>query len=211
MKSIVEEASSIAKAIENGWVRAGKPEEFTIRIFEEPEKNFLGFTKKPAKVGLFYKEAPVQQPSRNKDSRRQQPRPQALQRNQSEKIQQPQRALQPQKTTPTQKQPTPIIQPAQTLPQTPEQPKQPKWTPQLIDGSKEWIQAILKTIDKDSSSFTIEQKQYFLTIRFANPVISDKRKEQLLFRNWSHLLLQALRHRFKRGLRGYKIIITSAA
>jgi len=70
---------------------------------------------------------------------------------------------------------------------------------------------MLKTIEKGSIQFTTEQKQYFLTIRFANSILSDPRKEQLLFKNWSHLLLQALRHRFKRGLRGYKIIITRAA
>jgi predicted RNA-binding protein Jag len=61
MKSIIEEASSISKAIENGWIRAGKPQEFSVRIFEEPEKNFFGFTKKPAKIGIFYKEAPATQ------------------------------------------------------------------------------------------------------------------------------------------------------
>ncbi len=44
MKSIMEEASSILKAIEKGWNRAGKPQEFTVKVFEEPEHNFLGMT-----------------------------------------------------------------------------------------------------------------------------------------------------------------------
>ena len=209
MKSIVEEASSIAKAIENGWVRAGKPQEFTVRIFEEPEKNFLGLTKKPAKVGLFYQEAPVQQQGRSKDTRRQQPRPQPVQRVVSQKSQQPEKPQPERRSIPTQKQQTPIQQSA--APTLPEQPKQPKWTPELVEGSKEWINTMLKTLNKDSIQVTIDSRQYFLTIRFANPVLDDKRKEQLLYRNWAHLLLQALRHKFKRGLRGYKIIITSAA
>lgn len=204
MKSIVEEASSIAKAIENGWIRAGKPQEFTVRIFEEPEKNFLGFSKKPAKVGLFYKEIPA--PAIKKDSKRQQQRPQQTQRPFADRRQQ-QKPQQPQQMSLISK-----PQGQQVPQQRPvEQQKQPKWSPQLVDGSKEWIQTMLKTIDKDSTSFAIEQKQYFLTIRFAHPIFNDSRKEQFLFKNWSHLLLQALRHRFKRGLRGYKIIITSAA
>jgi hypothetical protein len=54
MKSMMEEASSIVKAIENCWLRAGKPQEFTVRILEEPQKNFLGMTTKPAKIALFF-------------------------------------------------------------------------------------------------------------------------------------------------------------
>ncbi len=56
MKSLVEEASSIAKAIEKAWERAGKPQSFSVKIYETGEKNFLGFTKKPAKVGIFFEE-----------------------------------------------------------------------------------------------------------------------------------------------------------
>lgn len=209
MKSIVEEASSIAKAIENGWIRAGKPQEFTVRIFEESEKNFLGFNKKPAKVGLFYKEAPVQQPSRSKDAKRQPVRQGTVQRSSQERVQQPQKSQPERRPTPIAKQQTVTQQPAPSKIQ--DQEKQSKWTPELIEGSKEWINTILKTIKQDTIPCTIDTKQYCLNIRFAKPVVTDKRKEQLLFRNWSHLLLQALRHRFKRGLRGYKIIITSAS
>lgn len=56
MKSLVEEASSIAKAIEKAWERAGKPQSFSVKVYETPEKNFFGFTKKSAKVGIFFEE-----------------------------------------------------------------------------------------------------------------------------------------------------------
>jgi predicted RNA-binding protein Jag len=62
MKSLVEEASSIAKAIEKAWDRAGKPQAFSVKIYETGEKNFLGFTKKSAKVGIFFEE---EQPKSN--------------------------------------------------------------------------------------------------------------------------------------------------
>ena len=112
MKSIVEEASSIAKAIENGWIRAGKPQEFTVRIFEESEKNFLGFSKKPAKVGFFYYEAPVQQQSRGKDLCRQQSRQQTTPRVSTERIQQPQKPIAEQRPN----KPTKIQQPIEKSP-----------------------------------------------------------------------------------------------
>ena len=56
MKSIIEEASSIAKAVEQAWERAGQPSEFSIKIFQLPQKNFFGFTKVSAKIGIFFGE-----------------------------------------------------------------------------------------------------------------------------------------------------------
>ena len=61
MKSIVQESSSVFKAIEKGWERAGKPKDFSVKIFEEPEKNFFGMTLKSAKVGIFFEEGKMLQ------------------------------------------------------------------------------------------------------------------------------------------------------
>ena len=46
---------TIAKAIEQGWIKAGKPKDFTIKIFEEPQKNFFGLLQK-SKIGIFIEE-----------------------------------------------------------------------------------------------------------------------------------------------------------
>src|SRR5687768_7128192 len=54
MKSIIEEGSSIAHAVEKAWQRAGNPPEFTIKIFQIPQKNFFGFTKVVAKIAIFF-------------------------------------------------------------------------------------------------------------------------------------------------------------
>lgn len=59
MKSIVEMASTIVKAIQQAWERAGKPQEFSVRILEEPETNFLGMTRKPAKIAFLFSEKAV--------------------------------------------------------------------------------------------------------------------------------------------------------
>lgn len=56
MKSIMEEGSSILKAVEKAWIRAGKPQEFSVKIFEEEQKNFFGMTKRSAKVAIFFDE-----------------------------------------------------------------------------------------------------------------------------------------------------------
>lgn len=56
MKSVMEEASSIFKAIENAWKRAGQPHDFSVKVFEEPQRNFFGLTVKSAKIALFFDE-----------------------------------------------------------------------------------------------------------------------------------------------------------
>ena len=59
MKSIIEQASSILKAIEKAWNQADKPKEFSIKIFEEEERNFFGMSTKPAKIGIFFGDKPA--------------------------------------------------------------------------------------------------------------------------------------------------------
>lgn len=59
MKSIMEEASTISKAIENAWNRAGQPQEFTVKILEHPKTTFFGLkTEKSAKIAFFFNEVP---------------------------------------------------------------------------------------------------------------------------------------------------------
>lgn len=60
MKSIMEEASSISKAIETAWNRAGQPTEFSVKVLELPQTSFFGLkTSKSAKVAFFFNEATV--------------------------------------------------------------------------------------------------------------------------------------------------------
>jgi len=61
MRSIIQEESSVEKAIRKSWEKAGKPTEFTIKVFEEEKKNFLGMTKEPAKIAIFFEDKPQKQ------------------------------------------------------------------------------------------------------------------------------------------------------
>lgn len=55
----MEEASTISKAIENAWNRAGQPQEFTVKILEHPKTTFFGLkTEKSAKIAFFFNEVP---------------------------------------------------------------------------------------------------------------------------------------------------------
>lgn len=55
MRSVVVEASTVAKAIEIAWLKAEKPEEFFIRVLQEHSAGFLGFGAQKAKIVFFFK------------------------------------------------------------------------------------------------------------------------------------------------------------
>jgi predicted RNA-binding protein Jag len=56
----MEEASTISKAIESAWNRAGQPQEFSIKILEHPKTSFFGLkTSKSAKIAFFFNELTV--------------------------------------------------------------------------------------------------------------------------------------------------------
>lgn len=57
MRSVIQEASTLSATIEQAWNKAGCPTEFKVKIFQKPEKGFLGFgVKKKAKVALFFED-----------------------------------------------------------------------------------------------------------------------------------------------------------
>lgn len=127
MKSVIQEGSSLAKAIEQGWIKAGKPKEFTIKIFQEAKKNFFGFTTIPAKVGIFFKD--FSSSSEHKDIKHNSPRPQHQQnrekrdhRDQRDYRQQPRRRFQ--KRPDDRSQNPNENQPRQARPQQPQHPRQ---------------------------------------------------------------------------------------
>lgn len=91
MKSVIQEASSLMKAIEKGWEKAGSPNEFTVKVLEQAERNFIGLTTKQAKVCILFGGHPQQhQPQRHPQHSHQQ-RPQQERHIQEPVQQQPRR------------------------------------------------------------------------------------------------------------------------
>ncbi|MDR3550467.1 MAG: hypothetical protein P4L31_03575 [Candidatus Babeliales bacterium] len=205
MKSIMEEAKSIAKAIENGWARAGKPQEFTVKVYEEPQTNFIGFTTKPAKIGLFFQEYTVAQSSRPQQKER--PHTQS----------QPQ----PRKAAHQEPQVRPVSSRAQQQAQVQAQPEisQPKrehtttspWNPELVASSQEWVKESLSLLADNNVTFTVEVDRYALKLNFNKLITQNDEKEKMLFRGWAYLIMQALRQKYKRPLKGLKVILMSNA
>lgn len=173
----MEEASSISKAIENGWTNAGKPKEFTVKIYEEPQKNFFGMTKQPAKVGIFFTEP------KSADTRRK-PRPA--------------------KQQPQNRKPKEVREPR---PKREQEDLGPIWDEEMITSANEWIGEILKHIGV-SAPYKVNPSRFHLRIEFGGSVLEDKDRQKHLFAILSGLMMTMLKRKYKRPLRGYKIVLT---
>ena len=212
MKSLVEEASSITKAIEKGWTNAGHPKEFTIKIYEEPQKNFIGMTVRPAKIGIFFTEsafpkvAEAPQGKRGRAGQEQGPKTPSAQADTR-----PLRARAPLAKEPVQKKEQKVVTREQTLSETgaPEQPQRqgPIWTDEMIATVKDWITEMLPLMDFDHIPFTVNAQHFHLKIQFQNSLYDDKNRQKYLFASLSNVLLTMLKRHYKRPLKGYKIVL----
>ena len=63
MKSVIAEAATISKAIEEAWKSAGCPIEFFTKIIEKPKPGFLGFGSKSAVIALFFTKDSIKEDS----------------------------------------------------------------------------------------------------------------------------------------------------
>lgn len=205
MKSIIEEASSIIKAIEKGWEKAGKPETFSVKIYEYPQKNFIGLTTRSAKIGIFFDEKKLElerkhaEPKHEKRITRPLDKPERIDRQSKKSVDKS-----------IEKTEKPFAKPEQKAIQRPlKTHERVFWTDHMVDLSKEWLTHLLQIIHKEPVTFTMEVTNHQLTVVLNKPILIDNDKERNLLRNLSIFLLQTLRHKFKRPLRGFKVIFTS--
>lgn len=217
MKSIMEEASSVIKAIEKGWIQAGKPQEFTIKVFEEATKNFIGITTKPAKVAIFFQErtASYTNAATNKQQVRQKPFAQRIDKQDDYK-----HSASPKKQFTQTKQPAKAPHAAPLHTEKPMRESQVNaasadkeretWTPEMVRSTQDWMQGLLSSLNKQHLTFSTEVKNYYLKINVAAPVVENSEQEKMLFRNCAYLIMQSLRNKFKKSFRGFKIILSSA-
>ncbi len=197
MKSIVEEASSVLKAIEKGWTLAGKPQEFSIKVFEVEQKNFLGMSTKPAKIAIFFSEKTNEKSTHRSEA--------------NEK-----RTPLKKDVKPVRRQPEPLASPSKTTLRVPEERKdrdsqRELWPSEMSEAAQEWLTNTLRLMNLSHTTFSLETKSYYLKINFERPLFDDPERERILFRSFAYLLMQSLRNKFKKGLRGYKVILTTKA
>jgi len=242
MKSIMHEASSLAKAIEQGWEKAGKPTDFSIKILEKPQKNFFGLTTHPAKIALYFDERSIGGHPQRSDAHRQ-PKPRDLRevpQRSPEREQRPQQQRHTESRRPEVRPIEPVsaqgygVQGRTRSESRPEQRAEPRvesdftqdttsrqpqphagprqeaqWNEAMTDYAREWLDTVLPESVGKRVGFTIEPNNLYLRITFESPVLENQEKEKRLYASLSLLILEALKRRFKVGLRKHKIILTN--
>lgn len=209
MKSIIQEASSIAKAVEQGWVKAEKPAEFTVKILEESQKNFLGLTTRPAKIALFFggKNLQKQEPARQRSQAQPAPRPQR-EVTREPRVEREQRTRQPEPVVRQER--VERTERTEVAPKVLPQKKQyePQWTPVMVENTQEWLTKTLALANLSHVQFTIAPQNFHLRITFNQHLLEDRDKEKQLLASFATLILEMLKRSFKTGLRGHKIVLT---
>lgn len=225
MKSIIEEASSVVKAIEKGWAQAGKPAEFSIKVFEVEQKNFLGMTTKSAKVAIFYghKNPSLQGAPHTEhyESHEKKGISQSCSAGRSEATVKKNIISQENTHTKSNSSVFPKKPQETTAPVKKEAPKyvakkpveqvvqKDIWTKEMIDAASDWLTEIIKVAQLPHAQFTTEAKNYFLKFSFEDSLFAQPENERLFFRSTAHLIVQALRNKFKKSFRGFKVILNS--
>ncbi len=205
MKSIMQEASSLMKAIEQAWTTAGKPQEFTVKILEEAQKNFIGLTTRSAKIALFFGE---KQTAKIHEPKQRQPRYQHAKEVREER--EPREQREPREYREKRHTEQQENQPAQRAEQPRQQRmQQPLWTEEMVDFSKNWMSENLAIMHKHIS-FTIEPQNFHLRITLSSPILDQHDKEKHLLASFSLLLIETLKKNFRSALRGHKIVLTHA-
>jgi predicted RNA-binding protein Jag len=221
MKSIIEQASSIMKAIEKAWDQAEKPKEFSIKIFEQEERNFFGMSTKPAKIGIFFDDKPTTHEKTTTAKPRQEIkecRPE-IRKNKQHKTQ-PDRPTSTLTTAPVDNFQTKPLNGSNVseIPHKPEQqdsaPKPLRqrripstWNDDMIAAAHKWLRQTLLFMDMPSIDFTSEVAGKNLKLTFNVPLIPDVMHEKQLFRSFAHLIISSLRNQYKQEIRDLKVVL----
>ncbi len=193
MKSIMQEASSVSKAIDLAWNRADKPSQFSVKVLEEPEHNMFGLTKKSAKIALFFEEKRKFDSFSRQPDRQRAPRPESQRRPQE---QQPQRRVQEQ------------AQPV-TTEQAPKRVR-PEWTDAMAQEARDWLDQTLQLIGASNATYNFSHSKSAVKVIFDKSVTGSEGKDRMLFSSFASLILSTLRHRHKKQLRNLKVILLIA-
>jgi predicted RNA-binding protein Jag len=222
LKSVIEESSSVIKAIEKAWAQVGKPAEFSVKVFESEQKNFLGMSVKSAKIGIFFQDQTTEASS--KDTHRAE-RPQRHERNSNrpafgEQGNKPEREQRPERAererggerNPRHRQGPREggregFQPERERREP--QSNTPRWSERMLSDVRVWLETTLKLVGSQIT-FTTQVHNYCLKIVFSQHIFADNEKERAFYRLASYLMMQSLRTSSKDSFRGFKIIMTTA-
>jgi predicted RNA-binding protein Jag len=212
MKSMLHEASSVAKAIEKAWLESGKPGEFSINILEVGEKGFLGFTKRPAVVSITFDPKRQSDKSRGKRPDTQERRPAA----QQQQTQSRDAQLAKKKPAPvTQRQIVGNLEDRRSPERSTDHQERPAqrsleevWSAELSTQVADWFKELVQLMGV-SGSVTSKVDNKVLQLYLDGRITSEGDDEKAACISLSYLLMQFLKKKYKRKFHSNHILITT--
>lgn len=203
MKSILQEANSIERAIDKAWNEAGKPKEFTIKVHDEGARSFLGFIKRPAIISILFKPekaTQVAQPRKEKPEEKREQRPgHHGQRPQKQGGRDGSRRY---AGTDEQRRAHVSSTSLESLHDEKEGVK-PEWLDLVVAEIRRLAKLTGITVEcygKVTDSST-------MTVYFKDMVMEDPEEQRMVFASLSYLGMQFLKREFKSRFTGYRIVV----
>ena len=214
MKSILQEANSIERAIDKAWNQAGKPKEFSIKVLDEGERNFLGLSRRPAIVTILYKPEKVTSPQNARKEERSGGEREER-RDRRERMYNNRDARQENQAQTRQQEPRRQEQPATrryagtdeqrtAFQNSLEQGWRDQWKDYVVSELRELLRMMGITVMIEAS--VMNEKT--LSITFAQSVLDNDEEQRMLFATLSYLGLQLLKRMYKSRFIGYKILVS---
>ncbi len=216
MKSMLLEASSVLRAIEKAWTTSGKPREFTIKILEEGEKNFLGFSKRPAIISIAFdpKKVTVEK-EKTASASQYSTRWGEKGKNEQQKnmgSRNSKRDLGKSAANSTSMSQRPAKEKAfertENKRSVMSEVDIENWTEDLANDVKIVLKEAI-SIMGGAETFTTRLDKKMMMISFNQPVCEKVEDERQLFASLSYMLIQILKKKHKKKFKGYHIILNS--
>lgn len=196
MKSLLQEASTIERAIDKAWNEAGKPSEFTVKVHDQGERNFLGMSRRPAIVSIIYKPERVtyQQASRKDDHSSHNDRNNDRGRSNSRGNVSRRYEGNDRRGGNSRSQSS----------SSPSEGWKQEWRDFVIGTVKQL--AKLMNVTVPFTSKVTDDK--VLTISFKEAVLGNEEEQRMLFASLSYLTIQFLKREYKSRFAGFRIVVT---
>ncbi len=197
MKSILQEANSIERAIDKAWNEAGKPKEFTIKVLDEGERNFLGLSRRPAIVSILFKPEkatnpmPVRKEERpTREERRDRSRENGRRSDATEQ--------------PKMRRYTGTDEQRAAFHKTQAEGWSEEWQDFVMNEIRELLKRMAISVDMHG----VVTADKVFTISFKKPLLENDDEQRMLFATFSYLAIQLLKRQYKSRFVGYRIAVT---
>jgi predicted RNA-binding protein Jag len=198
MKSVLQEAPTIAKAVAKAWDKAGQPYEFSVKVFNVPKRGFFGIGKRSAIVSLSYEtskqinySADEKKPtSRYRDNEQKQKRQDVRQTKDQALDQRRDRGYRREEN------------------QHESGRDFSSWTSDSVKDISLWIKDLV-SIMKIKGNFSVSVNKQLLKITFDRPLLPEISDERLLFSSFAYVVMQFLKRKYKKKFRDCRLAITS--